>query len=566
MAAEGFTRRSFIATGALAAGALAASPRAGASLARAAAGAHAPTAAQWAALRHSLTGTLVRPTDASYPQARLVYDLRFDQASPAAIAYPRSSTDVQRLVHFARRHSLAPIPRCGGHSYAGYSTGGGLVIDVGAMNAVSVSGSRATVGAGTRLVDMYSALAARGVLVPGGSCPTVGISGLALGGGIGVVARKYGLTADAIEELTLVTADARVLHADASNHADLYWASRGGGGRNFGIATSFAFKARPLPPLALFTLNFPWAAAGDLFGAWIDWIAHAPDELWSNCLLLSAGSSGLIARTTGVYVGSSAALGALVAKLTKAVGAIPSSSSRSPASYLQAMLIEAGCADITLAQCHIQAPGTPGTLPRTAFLAKSAYFSRPLPNSGHHGGPRRRHQLPRAAALARRRHSHSTATAARSTPSRRARPRSSTATRSASCRCRPRSGRARRRRRPHAPRRGLSTRPPSCGPTATGRPTRTTSTRRSRTGRPPTTAPTCRGCATVKRALRPRRRLPLRPVDPARGEGVRASRRPQRPPPARKSRNRERLASRADATPPPRDLLAGASIILLYLL
>jgi FAD/FMN-containing dehydrogenase len=324
----------------------------------------------------------VLPSDPSYPQARLVYDLRFEQATPAAVAYPRSATDVQRLIDFARQHSLAPIPRCGGHSYAGYSTGSGLVIDVGAMNAVSVSGSRATVGAGTRLIDMYSALAQHGVLVPGGSCPTVGISGLALGGGIGVVGRKYGLTADALSALTIVAADGSVLDADASSHSDLYWASRGGGGRNFGIATSFRFNARPLPPLALFTLNFPWAAAGELFGAWLEWVAHAPEELWSNCLLLSAGSSGLIARTTGVYVGSSAALGTLVAKLRSAVGATPSSSSLSSATYLEAMLIEAGCAEITLAQCHIEAPGTPGTLPRTAFLAKSAYFSKALPGAG----------------------------------------------------------------------------------------------------------------------------------------------------------------------------------------
>jgi len=376
------TRRSFLAGGALAAGALAGYGRVGAGLARAAVAGGAPTAAQWAALRRSLAGTLVRPSDASYAQARLVYDLRFEGAAPAAVAYPRSSTDVQRLVHFARSHALAPIPRCGGHSYAGYSTGAGLVIDVGAMNSVSVSGSRASVGAGTRLIDMYSALAQRGVLVPGGSCPSVGISGLALGGGIGVVGRKYGLTADAIDALTVVTADGSVLDAHASSHPDLYWASRGGGGRNFGIVTSFRFNARPLPELALFTLEFPWAAAGELFGAWLQWIAHAPDELWSNCLLLSAGSSGLIARTTGVYVGSTAALGALVGKLTRAVAATPSSSSLSSASYLEAMLIEGGCAEVTLAQCHLQSPGTPGTLPRTAFLAKSAYFAKPLPSAG----------------------------------------------------------------------------------------------------------------------------------------------------------------------------------------
>jgi FAD/FMN-containing dehydrogenase len=341
-----------------------------------------PTAAQWSALRQSLSGKLVLPDQVAYAEAKLVYDLRFEDARPAAIGYAASSTDVQRLIDFARQHALAPIPRSGGHSYAGYSTGSGLIIDVSALAGVSVAGSTARVGAGTRLVDLYSALAAAGVLVPGGSCPTVGIAGLALGGGVGVLGRKYGLTADAIKSLTVVTADARVLTADAGSEPDLYWASRGGGGRNFGIVTSFDFTAPPIPPLALFTLEFPWAAAAELFGAWGQWIARAPDELWSNCLLLSAGSGGLIARATGVYVGATAPLARLVNQLAAAVGTTPSTNYVYPDTYLRAMLVEAGCAEITLAQCHLQAPSSAGMLPRTAFAAKSAYFSSVPPAAG----------------------------------------------------------------------------------------------------------------------------------------------------------------------------------------
>ena len=107
-----------------------------------------PTAGQWAALRQSLSGRLVLPAQPSYASDRLVYDLRFADATPAAIAYAATSTDVQRLVSFAREHALTPIPRCGGHSYGGYSTGPGLVVDVSPMNAVAVSGSTATVGGG----------------------------------------------------------------------------------------------------------------------------------------------------------------------------------------------------------------------------------------------------------------------------------------------------------------------------------------------------------------------------------------------------------------------------------
>ena len=341
-----------------------------------------PSAAEWSALRQSLSGTLVLPGDASYPNAKLVYDLRFEDAAPAAIAYAASATDVQRLIDFARRHALAPIPRSGGHSYGGYSTGSGLVVDLGAMNGVRVAGARATVGAGTRLVDLYRALAAAGVLVPGGSCPSVGIAGLALGGGVGVLGRKYGLSSDAIESLRVVTADARVLTADAASEPDLYWASRGGGGRNFGIVTSFDFTAPPIPPLALFTLEFPWGSAAELFAAWAAWIARAPDELWSNCLLLSAGPSGLIARATGVYVGDVAPLTALVNELVRAVGATATTNYIRSDSYLRAMLVEAGCAEITLAACHLQNPGSPGTLARSAFAAKSAYISSAPPSAG----------------------------------------------------------------------------------------------------------------------------------------------------------------------------------------
>jgi FAD/FMN-containing dehydrogenase len=335
-----------------------------------------PTPADWAHLRRSLSGRLVLPPDPSYGQAKLVYDLRYEDARPAAIAYAASSTDVQRLVDFARRHELAPIPRCGGHSYAGYSTGSGLVVDVSPLSAVRVAGSRATVGAGTRLVDMYSALAGSGVLVPGGTCPTVGIAGLALGGGIGVLGRKYGLTADALEALTMVTADGRVLDVNGDSEPELYWASRGGGGRNFGIVTSLRFAARPIPPLAMFTLDFPWSAAADVLGAWPEWIERAPDELWSNCQLLSGGPGSLLARCTGVYVGGTTPLANLVGELTRAVGVAAASSSLTAASYLDAMLIEAGCAEITLARCQLAAPGSPGILARSAFAAKSAYFSR----------------------------------------------------------------------------------------------------------------------------------------------------------------------------------------------
>jgi FAD/FMN-containing dehydrogenase len=327
----------------------------------------------------------VLPADRAYATARELFDPRFDTARPAAVAYCATPLDVQRTVDFARAHGVRPIPRCGGHSYGGYSTGSGLVIDVTRMSSVKVAKGKGTVevGAGTRLIDLYNSVSKAGVLVPGGSCPTVGISGLALGGGIGVLGRKYGLTCDAIQRLEIVTAEGKLLRCDGASHADLYWASRGGGGGNFGVVTAFTFTAHPSSELTLFTVDWPWAAAGEALGGWIEWLGSAPDEVWANFQLLSAGSSGLIARSSGVLVGGTSALTALVNRLVGSVGSAPSSTFvGGPDPYLHVMLVEAGCDSQTVAQCHLATQNPAGTLQRSAYAAKSAYVAKPLPSAG----------------------------------------------------------------------------------------------------------------------------------------------------------------------------------------
>jgi FAD/FMN-containing dehydrogenase len=343
--------------------------------------------AAWTALRASLSGRLVRPGDPRYPTAKLVYDLRFADAAPAGIAYCASATDVQRCIAFARRYGLPIAARSGGHSYGGYSTGSGLVVDVTPMSAVSVtttgsSGPTATVGSGTLLIDLYNQLSGAGMLLPGGSCPTVGIAGLTLGGGIGVVGRKYGLTCDNLQSVTIVTADGALIQCDPGNHADLLWASQGGGGGNFGIVTSFTFGVRPMPELSLFTLDWPWAAAADVLGAWQGWAPDAPDELWSNCQLLTGGSSAQKARCAGVFVGPSTALNLLLQPFVQAVNSTPTYRFVGPESYLSAMLIEAGCEGLTIPQCHLPEQNPMGTLARSTFVAKSAYVATAIPGAG----------------------------------------------------------------------------------------------------------------------------------------------------------------------------------------
>jgi FAD/FMN-containing dehydrogenase len=341
----------------------------------------------WSVLAATLSGPLVLPTSPSYATTRLLYNERFDASAPAAIALCRSASDVQRCVAFARQHDVPMAARSGGHSYGGYSSVPGLVIDVTSMAGVSLGRpGTAVVGAGARLIDIYSTLGSSGVLLPGGSCPTVGIAGLALGGGIGVFGRKFGLTCDNMASLQVVTADARVLTVSAEQHDDLLWASRGGGGGNFGVVTSFTFDVHPIPDIALFTLEFPWGAAADVLGAWQHWMPGTPPELWSNCQLLSSGSAGgaqpTTAKVTGVLAGTPATLSGLIAPLVRAVGTAPTYQFVGPESYLSAMLIEAGCENSSVAACHLPSQNPAGTLSRSGFAAKSNYIDAAMTPAG----------------------------------------------------------------------------------------------------------------------------------------------------------------------------------------
>jgi FAD binding domain/Berberine and berberine like len=334
-----------------------------------------PRASEWSALAASLTGTLVRPSNATYAQDRLLYNAKFVDLHPLAIAYCASADDVARCLDFTNRHDLAVAARSGGHSYAGYSSCDGLVVDVSRLKSISLDlrANTAVVGAGAQLIDVYNVLGAHGRLLPGGSCPTVGIAGLTLGGGVGVFARRYGLTSDNLRSLKLVSAAAEHLSADDQRHSDLLWACRGGGGGNFGIATSFEFQVHPMPEVTLFTLQYPWSAAAAMLHGWQRWIESMPDELWSNCLLLAEGPAGYLAQVSGVFCGTTNELSSLLASLTPAIGSKATDTFVGSNPYIQAMMIEAGCSGLSVAACHMagQTPG--GTLGREAYSAKSSY-------------------------------------------------------------------------------------------------------------------------------------------------------------------------------------------------
>ena len=167
----------------------------------------------------------VRPGDAKWAAARQLYNTRFDSLKPAAVAYVAHADDIRTTLAYARAHHIRVAIRNGGHSYGGWSSGNGrLIVDVSKLNRVRAGGGSAVIGAGAKLIDVYRALTAKGVTIPAGSCPTVGVSGLVLGGGHGVVSRAYGLTCDSLTQATLITADGKQLTANATTNKDLFWA------------------------------------------------------------------------------------------------------------------------------------------------------------------------------------------------------------------------------------------------------------------------------------------------------------------------------------------------------
>jgi FAD binding domain-containing protein/berberine-like enzyme len=330
-----------------------------------------PATPDWAALREKVSGGVLRPGDQGYPAAAKVYNPLFDGHRPAAVALCKRPEDVQACVEFAATTELPIAARSGGHSYAGYSNAdGALIADLSGMSAVDVRGGTAVIAAGAKLIDVYAGLDAQGRCLPAGSCPTVGIAGLTLGGGIGVLARKYGLTCDSLTSAQVVKADGSLVTASADEEADLFWALRGGGGGNLGIVTSFTFETPEAPELTVFALEYDAGAAADVVGAWQSWLADLPPELWSNCVV-SGGATPAV-RVGGCFVGSAGDCEALLSRL----GTTPSSRVVTGKSYLDAMRYFAGCSQRSVEQCHAATAG--GDLDRESFVASSRILAKPL--------------------------------------------------------------------------------------------------------------------------------------------------------------------------------------------
>lgn len=333
------------------------------------------------ALAASLEGDLLVPSDSGFAQASEIFNGALAPVQPLAVAMVASAEDVSKSILYARDQGVGITARGGGHSYAGYSVNAGLVVSMANLKSITVNASTqtATVGAGALLIDLYSGLNDEGYLIPGGTCPTVGVSGFALGGGYGLSGRNFGLICDNLISATIVTADGEIRTVSEGNEGDLFWALRGGGGGNFGYVTEFEFRIFPTSDVSRFELSFPWSNAAELFDAWQTLLADAPNELTTRCLLTNEGTGGDPSasgiQTIGQYFGSLDDLRDLLAPLY-AAGGTPTSELVEQTSFIDSVFQFAGCSNLT--ECQPQPVGDVG---QGYFYIKSAYASQPYPEA-----------------------------------------------------------------------------------------------------------------------------------------------------------------------------------------
>jgi FAD/FMN-containing dehydrogenase len=236
-------------------------------------------------LERNLLGQLILPGDDEYDSARRVHELRIDRR-PSVIVRAAGAPDVIRAVKFARANGLALAVRSGGHSFTGFGVSDdGVVLDLSRMRSVSIDPARkiAWVQPGATSADIAEQAQQHGLALTTGDVSSVGIAGLTLGGGIGWLVRKFGLTIDHLRSVDVVTADGELITASADEHPDLFWAIRGGGG-NFGVATGFEFRLEEVGTVYGGLLMLP--ATREVLRGWADFAPYADEGLTTICALM----------------------------------------------------------------------------------------------------------------------------------------------------------------------------------------------------------------------------------------------------------------------------------------
>ena len=246
-------------------------------------------------LTSQLQGEAIPRGHAGYDRARQVFNAAV-QRYPALIVRCAGVNDVVAGIRWAREHELELAVRGGGHSVAGFGVcDDGLVLDLSCMKEVKVSTEAQTVtcGPGVTWADLDARTARFGLATPGGVVSSTGVGGLALGGGVGWLIRKYGLTCDNLLSAELITADGRLAIADEAHHCDIFWGLRGGGG-NFGVVTSFTFRLHPVPSVFGGRLHYTIADAVPVLRHYGDFVVNAAEELTLSAAFNFAGRNPVL--------------------------------------------------------------------------------------------------------------------------------------------------------------------------------------------------------------------------------------------------------------------------------
>lgn len=277
----------------------------------------------WFGLGDAIEGSVLLPAATGYASAKSVFNARFDTSRPAAVVVVKSVSDVQKAMRFATDNGVKVTARSGGHSYIGASAADrAMVLDLRQLPGSSGYDSRQqvmTTSAAAQLDSVHTTLAGYGRSIPTGSCPTVGVAGLTLGGGLGSDARRDGLTCDALVAASVVLPGGDVVTASDDENPDLFWALRGGGGGTCGVVTSFTFRTFPTADHDVVTLVFPYEAAAEVIVGWHHWLAAADRAVW-GMVIIGVGESS---RCTVVLATPATDGPSLARELSSAIGVQP---------------------------------------------------------------------------------------------------------------------------------------------------------------------------------------------------------------------------------------------------
>ncbi len=240
--------------------------------------------------------------DRRYATSAVPYNALYRSIRPVGIALCADESDARKALLWARETGETFTVMSGGHSYAGYSTCRGLVIDLSHLNGVSFNArdGRLTVGVGARNAQLYAILPQHRVGLPHGRCPDAGMGGYVLGGGFGFTSRSLGMFCDHLVSTEIITASGEAPSCDSQHDSDLFWACRGGAGGSFGINTSYTFQTRPFPErVSVFQIKWPWSDAAEVLHATQALMRDAPEELGAQ---MGFGAAGLQHRQFIAYV------------------------------------------------------------------------------------------------------------------------------------------------------------------------------------------------------------------------------------------------------------------------